>query len=206
MTFGDSYTDITQASFPLWPIYAADYGHLTFLDFARAGATCNQDLTPRTFPAVFQDEIPAFLNATENGKEFNAEETLFTLWIGTNDVGVGELITGQAMPGVSIVNTSECAVDWVQTMYGHGARNFFFQNMVPLDHVVLYSADSYPNRYWTEQRNTTEWNVMMKEYVASGNELTKLMLANLAPTLKDAHACLIPMVYLRTSSLTHRNI
>lgn len=61
--------------------------------------------------------------------------------------------------------------------------------MVPLDHVVLYSADSYPNKYWTEQRNTTEWNVMMKEFVAAGNELTKLMLANLAPTLKDAHVC-----------------
>lgn len=129
MTFGDSYTDITQASFTLWPIYAADYGHLSFLDFARSGATCDQNLTPRTFPAVVQDEIPAFLNATNNGKNFNAEETLFTLWIGTNDVGVGELITGQAVPGVSLVNTTTCAVGWVQTMYNLGARNFFFQNV-----------------------------------------------------------------------------
>ncbi|KIJ26846.1 carbohydrate esterase family 16 protein [Sphaerobolus stellatus SS14] len=189
ITFGDSYTDISLASFPLWPIYASEYAGISFMDFARAGATCSNALTPRTFPGVVEDEIPAFLNATKNGKSLKADETLFTLWIGTNDVGVGELITGQANAGVSIVNTSVCAVEWVSRMHAFGARNFLFQNMIPLNLVPLYQANSYPNKYWDEQRNTTEWNVFMKELVASGNMLTELMLANLAPTLRDSNIC-----------------
>jgi hypothetical protein len=61
--------------------------------------------------------------------------------------------------------------------------------MVPLDKVPLYSANSYPNKYWTEQRNTTEWNVFMKELVAAGNSISELMLANLARTLHGSHVC-----------------
>ncbi len=59
--------------------------------------------------------------------------------------------------------------------------------MIPLDKTILYSANSYPNRYWTPPRNTTEWNVFMGELVATGNELQRLKLAALAPTLKGAH-------------------
>lgn len=59
--------------------------------------------------------------------------------------------------------------------------------MIPLHKVVLYSADSYPNTYWTEERNTTEWNVFMRELVNSGNALSKALLQLLAPTLKGAH-------------------
>lgn len=59
--------------------------------------------------------------------------------------------------------------------------------MIPLETVPLYAPVSYPDRYWTAQRNTTEWSVFMKELVLSGNALTKLMLEALAPTLSDAH-------------------
>ncbi|KAF8579873.1 carbohydrate esterase family 16 protein [Ramaria rubella] len=203
VTFGDSYTDVSLSVFTLWPVWASEYGDLNYFDFARSGATCSNKLTPRTFPGVMEDEIPAYKNATASGNlTLHASETLYTLWIGTNDLGVGELISGQAVPGVSLVNTSSCAVSWVKDMYETGARNFFFQNMVPLDRVVLYSADSYPNHYWTEQRNTTEWNVMMKEFVAAGNMLTELMLANLAPTLPESNICIFDSHALFTDILT----
>ena len=52
-----------------------------------------------------------------------------TLWIGTNDVGVNALLTGSQTPGVTVVDTVTCAVDWVQTLYDSGARNFIFQNV-----------------------------------------------------------------------------
>jgi len=129
VTFGDSYTDFTAFNFPLWNVWASGYGKFQLTNFAKAGATCSQDLTPRTFPALFQDEIPAFLNLTKNGTTLNPKETLYTLWLGTNDVGVGQLITGQAQPGVSVVDTTACAVSWVSTLYKFGARNFFFQNV-----------------------------------------------------------------------------
>lgn len=59
--------------------------------------------------------------------------------------------------------------------------------MLPLDLTILYSNYSYPNKYWDAERNTTEWNVYMKELVRAGNEITYLMLEALAPTLPDAH-------------------
>lgn len=59
--------------------------------------------------------------------------------------------------------------------------------MVPLQHAILYSATSYPNHYWDLPRNTTEWNVGMTELTNAGNELSRLMLQDLAPTLPGAH-------------------
>jgi ABC-type multidrug transport system permease subunit len=70
----------------------------------------------------------AYHNYTKQHK-LKPEETLYTIWIGTNDIGAGELLTGQATPGISIVNVSRCAVDVVQTLYKAGARNFLFQNV-----------------------------------------------------------------------------
>ena len=59
--------------------------------------------------------------------------------------------------------------------------------MIPLETTILYSANSYPNRYWTAQRNTTEWSILMRELTTSGNTIAKLMLEALAPTLHGAH-------------------
>jgi hypothetical protein len=59
--------------------------------------------------------------------------------------------------------------------------------MIPLDLVPLYAADSWPNKFWHFQRNTTEWSVMMRELVLSGNTLTKIMLQDLASKLHDSH-------------------
>ena len=59
--------------------------------------------------------------------------------------------------------------------------------MVPLEKAPLYAADSYPNHYWTEVRNTTEWSVFMRELTLTGNALSELMLKALAPKLHGAH-------------------
>ena len=59
--------------------------------------------------------------------------------------------------------------------------------MIPLETTPLYAPDSYPNRYWTAQRNTTEWSVFMTELTRAGNALSRLMLKDLAPQLPGAH-------------------
>ena len=58
--------------------------------------------------------------------------------------------------------------------------------MIPLEKTVLYAPYSYPNKYWTEQRNTTEWSVFMTELTHAGNALAKLMLQALPNTLPGA--------------------
>ncbi|KAF5334166.1 hypothetical protein D9758_014835 [Tetrapyrgos nigripes] len=79
-------------------------------------------------------------------------------------------------------------VNWVKMLYDKGgARNFIVQNMIPLQHVILYSANSYYTWFWLKERNSTAWSVQMTEMVEAGNALTKLMLKDLASTLPGAH-------------------
>ena len=59
--------------------------------------------------------------------------------------------------------------------------------MIPLQLVPLYAADSWPNRFWTAPRNTTEWSIFMAELALSGNALSKLMLKDVASKLRGAH-------------------
>ena len=59
--------------------------------------------------------------------------------------------------------------------------------MIPLEHVILYSNETYPNHYWTYAHNATDWSIMMTEMTTTGNELARLYLQNLAPTLPGAH-------------------
>lgn len=59
--------------------------------------------------------------------------------------------------------------------------------MIPLEHSILYSANSYPNRYWTGPRNTTEWSVFMAELTKSGNAIADGLLRALTPKLHGAH-------------------
>ncbi|KAJ7242910.1 GDSL lipase/acylhydrolase [Mycena rebaudengoi] len=191
VTFGDSYTDVvnTGDAGVAWPAYAAGYSRTTLHPFARAGGTCSNNITFRPFPSVFESQLPLYFAETSNRSlVLPAKETIYTLWIGTNDLGVSALLTGDSK--ASIVDVTECMVNWVKVLYASGARNFIFQNMIPLETTILYGADSYPNRYWFLERNTTEWSVTMRELSLSGNKLTKLMLQALAPTLPGSHIAL----------------
>ncbi|KAJ7694833.1 carbohydrate esterase family 16 protein [Mycena rosella] len=188
VTFGDSYTDIvaTGDQGTAWPVYAAGYSKTALHPFARSGATCSNNITFRPFPPVFGNQLPLYFTETGNGSlQLPADETIYTLWIGTNDLGVDSLTTGSN--GASVVNVSECMVDWVRVLYESGARNFIMQNMIPLELTILYSANTYPNRYWADPHNASDWSILMREMVLSGNMLTKLMLQALAPTLPGSH-------------------
>ncbi|KAF9450383.1 carbohydrate esterase family 16 protein [Macrolepiota fuliginosa MF-IS2] len=188
VTFGDSYTDtfwITNGGVQ-WPTYVARYAGITNYPYARSGATCSNNLTYRPFPPLFESQIPTFLGDKKNGTiNVDPNSTLYTLWLGTNDIGMSSLLTGDN--DASIVDVAGCLVNWVQVMYDNGARNFLFQNIVPLEKTPVYSSGSWPNRYWHLERNTTAWSVSMRELVLGGNALTKLMLQDLAPKLQGAH-------------------
>lgn len=132
VTFGDSYTDLNAGSdggIP-WPQYVADEGHFTLHSYANSGAVCDHRLTPRSFPSIIQDELPTFFNDTAHGLRLVPEETMYTLWIGTNDLGFDEMMSGGNTPGTTIIDTTACAMQWIKTLYAAGARNFVFQNVI----------------------------------------------------------------------------
>ncbi|KAF8965410.1 GDSL lipase/acylhydrolase [Flammula alnicola] len=174
--FGDSYTDTFSPSNggTAWPVYAVSYAgkDVGLFPFARSGATCSNNITDRPFPSLFESQLPLCIVFPVDWDERYRDNGL---------------LTGHGAPGVSLVDVAGCMVNWVKVVYESGARNFIFANMIPLQQTPLYSPNSYTNHYWTAVRNTTEWNVVMNELVLSGNELTRLMLQALVPTLRGAH-------------------
>ncbi|KAF9061432.1 GDSL lipase/acylhydrolase [Rhodocollybia butyracea] len=188
VTFGDSYTDIVNVGDggTAWPVYASGYSDIALFPFAKSGATCSNNITFRPFPSVFESQLPAYFEEVSNGSlKLKPEETIYTLWIGTNDLGESALLTGDAVG--FLPNVTNCMVDWVKVLYENGARNFVFQNMIPLELTILYSATGYFTKFWTFPRNSTEWSVFMNELVLTGNEETLLKLEALLPHIPDAH-------------------
>ncbi|KAI0056358.1 GDSL lipase/acylhydrolase [Artomyces pyxidatus] len=206
-TFGDSYTDVVVVSNggTQWPVYASGYAHVKLFPYARSGAPCSQLLTPRPWPAVVQDEIPLYLTELKNGSiKVPAQETLYTLWIGTNDLGPNTLVSGASVVNnTNIVDVTSCAVGWINTLYEHGARNFLFQNMLPSEHLPIYAPDAYFSRYWSAPRNATEWHMSIGELTAAYNEIAKLKLQALPSSLPGAHIGLFDSHSLFTNILTH---
>ncbi|KAJ8522310.1 hypothetical protein ONZ45_g1074 [Pleurotus djamor] len=175
VTFGDSYTDIvTRGDGPdaqSWPIYAQMLSGAKLHPFAKAAATCSVNIT---FPSrsVFEYQLPSYFNETSSGRlVLDPEKTVYTLWIGTNDVGVMSLLTGKS--NASVVDVINCSTNWVQTLYDSGARYFIFQNMIPLQLAPMYYG-----------------NIFMKELVLSGNAIAKLSLEKMAKNLDGAHIAL----------------
>ncbi|CAE6424838.1 unnamed protein product [Rhizoctonia solani] len=204
VTFGDSYTDNTMngdAGYR-WPDHVAfmSNGTVDVYDFAHSGATCSGKLTPRIYRPVLEAQVPEyFANVTvkptpgkprqnttyiigKNGTyvPLASEDTMYSIWIGTNDVGVGALLT-DPLPDVSIVNTTECVFDWVQELYNKGARNFLIQNMTPMWLLPIYAPNGYDTKYWNSPHNQTEWSIFIAELVRAGNELQALRTKYIAP-------------------------
>jgi len=129
VTFGDGYTDVRTLGAPnagtRWPVYAAGYTSVSLFPFARSGATCSNNITFRPYPSVFESQLPTYFRS--NAAKMDSKETLYTLWIGTNDLGVNALLTGS--DNANLVDVTTCMTNWVKTLYESGARNFLFQNV-----------------------------------------------------------------------------
>ncbi|KZO96195.1 carbohydrate esterase family 16 protein [Calocera viscosa TUFC12733] len=217
VTFGDSYTDqsrfayfLINDSFPpahyqelypplgyaanggsSWVRYAELCGNLTAFNYAVAGASCSNLLTPRphegppaypeaNFPSVLEYEIPAYAGdwvQNRTGRTTLDEEAVYVLWIGTNDVGAGGLLTGNQTQGTTIVNVTECGVEWMRQLYAYGARRFILMNMIPLWLTPLYSLIPVPpDRYWpyAHDSSRTSYSLQIQELVSAGNALWDL--------------------------------
>lgn len=212
----------------IWARTVADITGVTLHDYAVSGAVCSQLLTPRysaaipgLFPSVTEYEIPAFLadfqrNDTLN---LNVETTMFSLWIGTNDLKNGALLTDEQTPGVSITNVTDCAVNAITRLYDEGARYFIFQNAVPLFLAPLYATAERNgvtgvNHYFPTKDNFLNGNLTaisdrMREEVLATNQIWKYQLPAVAATLKDAkiaifdsHALFLDIIYNPEQYLT----
>ncbi|KIW82352.1 hypothetical protein Z517_05379 [Fonsecaea pedrosoi CBS 271.37] len=221
-----------------WPRYVVQYTgatvqgqwtpHMTLYDYAVSGAVCSNDITPRwlpainaPFPSVLEYEIPAFIadipatrvNSTPAVQLFSpnltAQDAVYALWIGTNDLGVWAFITDSQVPGKVLSDYTSCIYSVFDKLYASGARHFVLMNTAPLDLAPLYANDTLhgvgANQYWANKpANHTEIAYTMRQFTTTVNNVFKyqtpyeLLVAKRYPgahfALFDTHA-LITDIY-----------
>ncbi|KZT59659.1 carbohydrate esterase family 16 protein [Calocera cornea HHB12733] len=191
-----------------WVRYAELYGPLSAHNYAISGATCSNLLTPRRVaglpwllgslrPSVMDYQVEAYASdwVPEFGASPNAtldaNNTYYSLWIGTNDVGRHCLLTDDQVPGVTIANVTGCAFEWMRTLYSYGARRFILQNMIPLQLTPAYSELPDPDgTVWPHRHNRTRYNIDMQDLVQTGNALWEQNLPSEISELSGAGAAL----------------
>ena len=136
-------------------------------------------------------EIPAFIAdkaAVRNGTgeayfatNLTPNNTVYTMWIGTNDVGVGAFLTNSQIPGTLLTNYTDCVFSAFDTLYANGGRYFVLFNLAPLHLTPLYANDSQggvgPVHAWPDKPgNHTAIAEQMHEYVTTLNNVYRYQL------------------------------
>jgi hypothetical protein len=175
-----------------WPQYVGQYSGANVYNYAVSGAVCSNDISPRTFaaidapfPAVEQYEIPAYIADSEyvdeNGTKFldiPVDETVYSMFIGTNDLGNYAFISDAQVAGTTLVNYTDCVFGAIQSLYDNGGRYFVLQNVAPLHLAPQYGLPGKggleTTQYWPDKpSNITEISYKMLEYVSLVNAVFK---------------------------------
>ncbi|KAK7974378.1 hypothetical protein PG989_016226 [Apiospora arundinis] len=190
-----SASNFTASGGYSWGHFATQQLGAKFYDYAVSGAFCSNKiferyLAPinRSFPSVLEDELPSFVedvayvNATTGTNTFysnrKADNTVYTLWIGTNDLGGDAFLTDSQHKGLTITNFVDCIWAVFDTIYAQGGRHFVLFNQAPLERSPLYAAPQNggagDTHYWpnkTQDCNSTQVEQKMLEYTTNVNTM-----------------------------------
>jgi len=171
---------------------------MTLYDYAVSGAVCSNKITPRTFSTINADfpdiqgyELPAYeadlkagVDPSTGQKTFptrpDAGNTVYAIYIGTNDLGADAFLTDSEVPGTSIPDYLDCAYSALEQLYALGGRYFVINNVVPLNLAPLYANASeggidaqQAQNYWPTGKgdNLTAIAEQMREYVDLVNQV-----------------------------------
>ncbi|CAJ2503562.1 Uu.00g109560.m01.CDS01 [Anthostomella pinea] len=164
-----------------WPHFASQKLGATTHNYAVSGAVCSNEIVSRflssingPFPSVIDYEVPAFKADVElMGKP--PQNSVYALWIGTNDLGQAAFITDSQTPGATISDYIDCIWSVFDGIYSAGGRDFVLFNLAPLDKSPLYNSPENggvgDGKYWANKTayNTTELEQKMLEYTTTVN-------------------------------------
>lgn len=181
----------------VWPRYIVQYTnqHTQLYDYAVSGGVCSNKITPRAvapgnpflFPDVEGYEVPAFLADKAYGKNratgkpyfstpLSADNAVYAIYIGTNDLGVSAFLQDAERPGYSLTDYMDCVWAQVARLYDSGARHFVLMNLTPLYIAPLYANTTLhgvgPGHYWPDKPTNHTWIYnKMFQYVKTLNSL-----------------------------------
>ncbi|KAI8957298.1 carbohydrate esterase family 16 protein [Daldinia sp. FL1419] len=185
--------NVTASGGYTWPHFVSQQLGSTTYNYAVSGATCSNEIIYRylesihgPFPSVIDYEIPAFLadvayaGGASNGTFLSnrkPDNTVYALWIGTNDLGVYAFLTDSQQRGATIANFTDCIWSTFDAIYGTGGRQFVLFNEAPLEKAPLYASPENGgvgnDQYWLNKTayNTTESEQKILEYTTLVNTI-----------------------------------
>jgi hypothetical protein len=124
-----------------WDQWVSIYTGAKLYDYDMSGAVCSNKMIYHylvsingPFPDVLGYEAPAFVadanyvnSLTRTNTLFTdrrADNTVYSMWIRTNDLGVGALLTDNQTPGTNIKSFTECVFQAFDLMCAAGVKVF----------------------------------------------------------------------------------
>jgi hypothetical protein len=140
-------------------------------DYAVSGAVCDNNIIYRYLAGIygpFPDVVyevnsfvadTKFINATTKTNTLytnrRADNTVYSMWIGTNDLGVGAFLTDSSLNDTTIPDYVDCIFNRFDTLYKNGARYFVLMNTAPLELSPLYGLPGKgglaASHYWPDK-------------------------------------------------------
>ena len=154
-----------------WPRFVSNLSGAKLYNYAVSGAVCDNKQIYRfieslaiPFPDVVY-EVDAFIADSKYKNKTTGTNTLYTnrksdntvysMWIGTNDLGAGAFLTDNSLNGVTIPDYVDCIFEKFDRIYKAGGRYFVLMNTAPLELSPLYgkvaAGGLSASKYWTDK-------------------------------------------------------
>ncbi|KAE8447780.1 hypothetical protein EG329_010174 [Mollisiaceae sp. DMI_Dod_QoI] len=175
-----------------WDRWVSNYTGAKLYDYAVSGAVCSNEIVYRYLASIygpFPDviyEVDAFIadvnyiNASTKTntlyKNRRDSNTVYSMWIGTNDLGADAFLTDSSLNMTTIPDYVDCIFDRFDSIYAQGGRYFVLMNTAPLQLSPLYGMPDAgglnASHYWPDKpSNISEYSGKMKEYTSLVNTI-----------------------------------
>lgn len=130
------------------------------------------------------------------------DETVYSIWIGTNDLG--SFVGDTQVQGTNIVDYFDCVFASLQSLYDQGGRYFVVQNIAPLNLVPMYALPE--NGGVGNVTNRTATSYRMLEQVVTSNAIydyRTAFSAKIGKSFQGAHFAVMDMHGLLSEMYEH---
>lgn len=171
---------VTASGGLAWGQFVARATGATYYNYAVGGATVSNKIVSRyfdqigqPFPSVLEYQIPAFDADIASGKLYNnraADNTLYAIWIGSNDLGENAMLTDDNVPGTTLTSFVEGVWAVIDRIHATGGRHFVLLNVAPLELAPRYKA-SFPGPNKPTAKAAAEIENKTRQYASSVNTM-----------------------------------
>lgn len=162
-----------------WGQFVAKSMKAKHFNYACSGATVSNgivqryfDLIRQPYPSVLDYQVPAYMSDLASGTLYDnrsPDNTLYTIWVGTNDLGEHGMLTDGNTAGTTLTDFVEGVWTVFDRIYATGGRHFVLFNLAPLELAPLYKA-SFISLAKTAS-DPVQMEKKMRQYTSSVNTM-----------------------------------